>query len=1075
VKHDIAAISPADERANRSIMLDLAEASGNNGGNLSVAKRQPRATAPLGIDPGCKDPRGTLVMSDPQKSEMVFHDLAPVAELCTQFSASCEDAVGKGKVLPAIEPYLAKVSDVLRVTLRSRLQAIQESYRLADTARETGAVSKSTPGELADPVTAVTVDAATPLAGPHLAERWGQGGPERVPTIEGEIDLNTSMAVPASTDVNARTVGYFPEGEGDTASTIIRSGDQEGSPKSPDNRPTSKADFVLIPGYQIVGELGRGGMGVVYKALQTGLNRWVALKMVLAGAHAGPEQLLRFKTEAQAVGRLQHPNIVQVYDIGEHDGLPYFSLEFVGGGSLDAKVHRQPQPADESAHMVETLARAMEYAHDNGIVHRDLKPANILLTTDGMPKITDFGLAKHLEGGESSKTRSGTILGTPSYMAPEQARGETQNIGPLADVYALGAILYELVAGRPPFEAATLMDTIVAVTKDEPLAPTRLRPEIPSDLETICLKCLEKDQSKRYASAAALADDLRRFLAREPIVARPVPAWERLARWCVRNPRVAGLLGMVAALLVIVTAVSLGAAYRISREQVRTEQQRQIAIERAAAEQIARKEADRNADLARKNADDARKAEDQASKQAQVALNIVYDVVTSTDEKLRTKADLGPLRKELLEIAMKRLDEISRDAATSGKADRTMGVALQRMGEFYEQMGMTDKQIQVFQRSLDIFNRLMREQPQEDWNKFDAAISYDSLGEIGREIEPDPAKLFGYYTQSLELRKALVAAIQSPKPTPFQRRRALAVSSVKLGNLAMEVGDPKAARDYGQQALEQSRAAAALEPSKAYDRRELISSALVVLGRASSRLGNEAVARKSFVDALKLRQEMVQADALNAYAKQELARVYDTLGDLELENDHASDARAHYLRAQEIFRAIHQKDPSNPEIRWYLGNLDYHLGTTELLLGHAQAAQERYRTCLETRQALLKSDPNNIERQIELMRIGARLGQRQDAAGTAQKVCQSAPKHAGKLFSAACGFALCLDGFNPQKSAQAKTEAENYADRAIAVLRQAVQQGYRDVRAIEHAPDLHSLRSDPRFIALVNELRQRHS
>jgi serine/threonine-protein kinase len=797
--------------------------------------------------------------------------------------------------------------------------------------------------------------------------------------------------------------------------------------------------------------------------------------MVLAGAHAGPEQLLRFKTEAQAVGRLQHPNIVQVYDIGEHDGLPYFSLEFVGGGSLDAKVHRRPQPPDESAHLVETLARAMQYAHENGIVHRDLKPANILLTTDGMPKITDFGLAKHLEGGESSKTRSGTILGTPSYMAPEQARGDTQNIGPLADVYALGAMLYELVAGRPPFEAATLMDTIVAVTKDEPLAPTRLRPEIPSDLETICLKCLEKDQSKRYASAAALADDLRRFLAREPIVARPVPAWERLARWCVRNPRVAGLLGMVAALMVIVTAVSLAAAYRISQEQVRTEQQRQIAIERAAAEQIARQEADRNADLARKNADDARKAEDQASKQAQVALNIVYDVVTSTDEKLRTKADMGPLRKELLEIAMKRLDEISRDAATSGKADRTMGVALQRMGSFYEQMGMTDKQIQVYERSLDIFNRLMREDPLEDWTKFDAAISYDSLGEIGREIEPDPAKLFGYYTHSLQLRKQLVAVTHRPSPTAFQRRRALAVSSVKLGNLAMEVGDPQAALDYGLQALEQSQAAASQDPSKAYDRRELTSSASLLLGRASSRLGDDAAARKYFAEAMKLRQEMVQADALNAYAKQELARVYDALGDLELEEDHASLARTNYFQAHEIFKTLHQKDQSNPEIQWYLGNVDYHLGTTELLLGHAQAAQERYRTCLETRQALLKSDPNNIERKIELMRVAARLGQREDAARTAQRVCDYAPKHAGKLFSAACGFALCLDGLDPKQSPQAKVQMQNYADRAVASLRQAVQQGYRDLRAIEHTPDMRALRSDPRFIALVNELGQRRS
>jgi serine/threonine-protein kinase len=1027
--------TPAQSAGRQSILLDPAGASRNNAGTFSVVNRQPRAFfALLGIDPGCKALHGAQVMSDPQKSEMIAHDLAPVAELCTQFSASCEDAIEKGELLPVIEPYLNRVSEALRVTLRCRLEAIQESYRSAGIARAVGGISRSTASDQPNAITAVT----------------SQGTLPPVTTVEGQVDLNTSLAGPASPDANARTVGYSPEGEG-------------------------KADFVLIPGYEIVGELGRGGMGVVYKALQTGLNRWVALKMVLAGAHASPEQLLRFKTEAQAVGRLQHPNIVQVYDIGEHEGLPYFSLEFVGGGSLDAKVHRQPQPPDESAHLVETLARAMQYAHDHGIVHRDLKPANILLTTDGMPKITDFGLAKHLEGGESSKTRSGTILGTPSYMAPEQARGETQNIGPLADVYALGAMLYELVTGRPPFEKATLTDTIIAVTKDEPLAPTRLRSEIPSDLETICLKCLQKDQSKRYASAAVLAEDLRRFLAHEPIVARPVPAWERLARWCVRNPRVAGLLGMVAALLVLVTTVSLVAAYRISKEQVRTEQQRQIAVERAAAEQIARQEADRNAELARKNAEDARKAQDEASKQAQVALGIVYDVVTTTEDKLSTKADMGPLRKELLEIAMKRLDEISRDAATSGKADRTMGVALQRMGNFYEQMGMTDKKVQVYQRSLDIFNRLMREQPQEDWCKFDAAISYDNLGEIGREIEPDPAKLFSYYTQSLELRKVLVAVEHGPNPTPFQRRRALCVSSVKLGNLAMEVGDPHAARDYGQQALEQVRAATAKDPKKVYDRRELTSSALFLLGRANSRLGDDAAARKCFAEGVKLRQEMVQTDALNAYAKQELARVYDALGDLELEEDHVSLARASYLQAQEIFKALRQKDPSNVELRWYLGNVDYHLGTAELLLSNAQAAQKHYRDCVETRQALLKSDPNNIERQIELMRVAARLGQREEAAKTAQKVCDYAPKHAGKLFSAACGFALCLDGLDPHQSAEAKAQVQRYADRAMTTLRQAVQRGYRDLRAIQHAPDIRPLRSDPRYIALVKELGERRS
>ena len=291
---------------------------------------------------------------------------------------------------------------------------------------------------------------------------------------------------------------------------------------------TSAAARPQVEGYTILSELGRGGMGVVYKARQMKLNRIVALKMVLAGAHAGQEQLARFYTEAEAVARLQQPNIVQIHEVGEHDGLPYFSLEYVEGGSLAERIGGKPQPVNEAARHVELLARAMAYAHEQGIVHRDLKPANVLLTKDGQPKITDFGLAKRLES-DASQTQSGTLMGTPNYMAPEQARGEVREVGPLADVYALGVILYEMLTGRTPFLGASILDTLEQVRNQEPVPPSRLQPKVPRDLETICLKCLQKEPAKRYATAAALADDLRRFLAGEPILARPVGcAWSGL-------------------------------------------------------------------------------------------------------------------------------------------------------------------------------------------------------------------------------------------------------------------------------------------------------------------------------------------------------------------------------------------------------------------------------------------------------------------------------------------------------------------------------------------------------------------
>jgi serine/threonine-protein kinase len=288
-------------------------------------------------------------------------------------------------------------------------------------------------------------------------------------------------------------------------------------------------------------------MGVVYKARQASLNRLVALKVVLAGSHAGPEALARFLREAETVARLRHPHVVQVYDYGSHEGTPYFSLEYLEGGSLADRLKGQPQPPAPAAQMVQTLARAVQAAHEAGVVHRDLKPANVLLTADGTPKVADFGLAKQ---GDLSKTASGEVLGTPSYMAPEQAGGHSKAVGPLADVYALGALLYECLTGRPPFRAATALDTLMQVVSDDPVPPRQLNPQVPRDLETVCLKCLQKEPARRYASALLLAEDLQRFLNGEPIRGRPVGLLERGWRWGRRNPAVAGLAAALAAVVV---------------------------------------------------------------------------------------------------------------------------------------------------------------------------------------------------------------------------------------------------------------------------------------------------------------------------------------------------------------------------------------------------------------------------------------------------------------------------------------------------------------------------------------------
>jgi serine/threonine-protein kinase len=310
-----------------------------------------------------------------------------------------------------------------------------------------------------------------------------------------------------------------------------------------------------VPGYEVLAELGRGGMGVVYKARQVALGRVVALKMILAGAHAGAADLDRFRREAEAVAGLQHPNVVQIHEVGEHGGLPYIVLELCDGGSLEKKLAGTPLPPREAAALAEALARAMRSAHAKGIVHRDLKPANVLLAEDGAPKVTDFGLAKKLDEA-AGPTATGAVMGTPSYMAPEQAEGK-KGVGPAADVYALGAILYECLTGRPPFKAATSLDTILQVVSEEPVPPRRLNVRVPADLETVCLKCLRKGPGQRYAAAADLAEDLRRFQAGEAIRARPVGAAERAWKWVRRHPARAGLAAAVAVVVLLLAAGGL--------------------------------------------------------------------------------------------------------------------------------------------------------------------------------------------------------------------------------------------------------------------------------------------------------------------------------------------------------------------------------------------------------------------------------------------------------------------------------------------------------------------------------------
>ncbi len=311
--------------------------------------------------------------------------------------------------------------------------------------------------------------------------------------------------------------------------------------------------------YELLDEIARGGMGVVFKARQTSLNRVVALKMILAGVFASEEDVKRFHLEAEAAAQLDHPGIVPIYEVGQHEGHHYFSMGFVDGSSLSRQLVDGPLPPRIAAEIVRQVAEAVQYAHSKGVIHRDLKPGNILIDPQGHPRVTDFGLAKRLESG-SDLTGTGQILGTPSYMPPEQAAGHMSAVGPLSDVYSLGAILFCTLTGRPPFQAANPLDTLLQVQRQEPVSLRSLNENIPADLETIALKCLDKSPARRYASAQDLADELQRYLEGRPIQARPVSRLERGWRWCRRNPTVAGLCATVAATLMVATIVSSGYA-----------------------------------------------------------------------------------------------------------------------------------------------------------------------------------------------------------------------------------------------------------------------------------------------------------------------------------------------------------------------------------------------------------------------------------------------------------------------------------------------------------------------------------
>jgi predicted Ser/Thr protein kinase len=432
-------------------------------------------------------------------------------------------------------------------------------------------------------------------------------------------------------------------------------------------------------GFDSLQELGRGGMGVVYRARQTSLNRTVALKMILSSEHAGEGARLRFLAEAETIAKVQHPGIVQVYAYGTHKDHPYIALEFIDGGSLDRVLAQETLLPRDAARLVAQVAEAIHVAHQAGIIHRDLKPANVLLANvdrqrgglKATPKITDFGLSKQINTGEGM-TATGVIVGTPSYMAPEQAEGQ-KSVGPAVDIYALGAILYECLTGRPPFKAATPLDTILQAVSDEPIPPQRLQPTTPKDLDTICLKCLRKDPAKRYASAAALAEDLHNWLAGKPITARPVGRLERGVKWCKCYPAVAALV--VVSTLAAIVASGL-AAWAIQAEEAAVAERDAKAVALQAEQKALRAETEQR----RRAEEQTRLANSVSRFLRQDVLQLADPATQRADQKLQYNADVK-LRDVVLRAAQAIEGKFADHPLEEAEIRMTLGLTLLGMGQ----------------------------------------------------------------------------------------------------------------------------------------------------------------------------------------------------------------------------------------------------------------------------------------------------------------------------------------------------------------------------------------------------------
>ncbi len=750
------------------------------------------------------------------------------------------------------------------------------------------------------------------------------------------------------------TTDATPNDEADfVARTTILPSDGPATWKSGGATDDESPSFPEVPGYAVQSVLGRGGMGVVYRATDEELGRTVALKMLTGADFAGRAERVRFETEARSIASIQHENVVGVYEVGSVEERPYLVLEFAGGGSLRDRTHREPQPPDEATRTLVRLARGVQACHDAGVVHRDLKPANVLVTDDGTLKITDFGLAKLLDRDEGDAlTRTGEVMGTPSYMAPEQATG-LGDVGRACDVYALGAILYELLAGRPPFVGPDALAVVRQVARDEPVSPRRLQPTVPRDLETICLKCLEKSPERRYASAAALADDLERHLAGEPIQARPVGPAERTWKWCRRRPTAAALIATSTLAVAVFVVGSL--VYNAKLDTANENLQGTIADRDAA-------------NRALKSTNEALEAELERSREVveqgnELANWLLLDHVEGVS-RLRGSS---PVQKALLDRLRGYLDGLSeqiRDDETRleqlNAAD--IGRAYERIAEVqghpsHVNLGSTNDAVESYRRAEEIWKRLVAEAPDDSERRYHLAGLRSKLADVLlRQASLDEAERL--YQQQLDVCDTL--AEERADDARFGEFRVFLL--VGLGDVAAARNEQKAALAKYEQAL--------VEAEKAEKHSDATDDAEGVVALAASRIGatHEALgdldeAARQYQVALEHHRDLHELRPNDSVVQQGFAKALRKLGDLETRRGEYEPSLATYQRAEDLVDDLVAADPGNAALRREKLIMLERIALPAMMLERFDLAESSMRSAIQLVDELATGDPDNVELQ----------------------------------------------------------------------------------------------------------------